>query len=79
MIIIIIYYYHNQWRNNIFILNYEKLKMYPKVNILYPKRIQMYPKMDTFYIFYFITINGNLYMRLLKYYGNNGNKKVIFL
>ena len=28
----------------------DEMKMYPKVNILYPKRIQMYPKMDTFYI-----------------------------
>lgn len=35
--------------------------------------------MDTFYIFYFITVNGNLYMTLLKYYGNTGNEKVIFL
>ena len=52
--------------------------MYPKVNILYPKRIQMYPKMDTFYTKIIYIIHGNPKYYILKSYGNDGNKKVIF-
>ena len=53
--------------------------MYPKVNILYPKRIQMYPKMDTFYMKNIYIMYGNYNYIIIKSYGNDGNKKVIFL